>query len=160
MGSPIEEMLLDAILEHNEPSLMIGYEDGSYGPGDAFSVLAFLERQARVGSYRTDFLVTFDGESKFCLCIECDGHDWHERTKQQAAYDRSRDRELLAQGVLTVRFTGSEITHSANRCASDVIRAIMLVHEISNLIIEGWQIGHRVGLESAAERAIAPLRPL
>lgn len=41
--------------------------------------------------------------------VELDGHDFHERTKEQAARDRSRDRDLMANGYQVLRFTGSEV---------------------------------------------------
>jgi hypothetical protein len=52
--------------------------------------------------------------------IEVDGHDFHERTKEQAANDRSRDRQLLLAGWTIIRFTGSEVWHDARACAQEV----------------------------------------
>lgn len=43
------------------------------------------------------------------LAVECDGHDFHEKTKEQARRDKSRDRILISHGIHTIRFTGSEI---------------------------------------------------
>lgn len=72
----------------------------------------------KVESYRIDIIV----KSTYGLvAIECDGHDWHDRTKQQAAYDRARDRWMLQNGIATIRFTGSEIHHSADKCASEAM---------------------------------------
>ncbi len=75
-----------------------------------------------VGTYRVDLLAVLQGRGggESPLAIECDGHDFHNVTKQQAASDRSRDRELLALGLPTVRFTGSEIHHSVERCVNDI----------------------------------------
>jgi very-short-patch-repair endonuclease len=77
-----------------------------------------LYRDVRLKTYRADFLFLTDDCLPFV--IECDGHEWHERTKQQAAYDRARDRELAILGIPTLRFTGSEIVHSAERCAREI----------------------------------------
>ncbi len=69
--------------------------------------------------YRIDFcLRTKDGQVVF---IECDGHDFHERTKEQAERDRSRDRAIQAAGIPILRFTGREIW----RDAADVFGEIM-----------------------------------
>lgn len=76
-----------------------------------------LYGQVRVSSYKVDLLLEMRHSY---LAIECDGHEYHERTKQQATYDRSRDRDLLRLGIRTVRFTGSEIHHSIDRCVSDI----------------------------------------
>lgn len=54
------------------------------------------------------------------LVIECDGHNFHERTKEQAAKDRSRDRELTNLGYEVYRFTGSEIWTDPWDCADQL----------------------------------------
>ena len=54
------------------------------------------------------------------LVVECDGHEFHERTKEQAQRDKSRDREIMAAGFRTLRFTGSEIYRNAEKCALEV----------------------------------------
>jgi very-short-patch-repair endonuclease len=56
--------------------------------------------------------------------IECDGHDFHERTKEQAARDRQKDREIQASGIPVLRFTGSEIHRNLESCAEQVFQFI------------------------------------
>lgn len=56
------------------------------------------------------------------LVIECDGHEFHERTREQAARDKNRDRELLNSGYPTMRFTGSEIISSPLKCANQIMQ--------------------------------------
>ncbi len=90
------------------------YGDGSLNSVDYVDIYT----NVRVESYRIDLIVKC---SHGLIAIECDGHDWHDRTKQQAAYDRARDRWMLKNGVATLRFTGSEIFHSAEKCASEVM---------------------------------------
>lgn len=90
-------------------------------------------RQATEATYRVDLLIRlWQGSAKTgaqaVLAVECDGHNSHERTKQQAAYDRARDRELLIhRGLITVRFTGSEIHHAAERCAKEALDALLAI---------------------------------
>lgn len=47
------------------------------------------------------------------LIVEIDGHDFHDRTKEQAARDRARDRAILAQpyahNTALIRFTAAEV---------------------------------------------------
>lgn len=57
------------------------------------------------------------------IAIECDGHDFHERTPEQAQRDKSRDRFLSEQGWIVLRFTGREITRDARSCALQAINA-------------------------------------
>lgn len=74
--------------------------------------------QKIIGKYRVDFLIeTTDGP----IVIECDGHDFHEKTKEQAQNDKARDRNLQAAGFRVYRFTGSEIWKTEGKCLFDVI---------------------------------------
>ena len=41
------------------------------------------------------------------LVIEIDGHDYHERTPDQASNDNRRDRALQRQGIPSLRFTAT-----------------------------------------------------
>lgn len=73
--------------------------------------------------YRADFLIVFkphDAAAPFGIVIECDGHEFHERTKDQAQRDKSRDRDMIARGLTVMRFTGSEIYKDATAVADEV----------------------------------------
>lgn len=88
------------------------------------SLPVILAPQVCWGSYRIDLvLVAPRGEADMCcLAIECDGHNFHERTKEQAARDKSRDRALIRLGFRAVlRFTGSEIWHRNDECAEEIV---------------------------------------
>lgn len=54
------------------------------------------------------------------LVVECDGHNFHERTKEQAAKDRARDRWLTSKDYDVFRFTGSELWRNPMACAEQV----------------------------------------
>ncbi len=85
---------------------------------------AKVAAQVQIGDYRVDFLFYHTGPltlPPIYLAVECDGHDYHERTKEQAARDRKRDRDLLAMGVKVMRFTGAQIWADAGGCASAVM---------------------------------------
>lgn len=79
--------------------------------------------QVQCGPYRVDFLFVVESfsDKPFLVAVECDGHDFHERTKEQAQRDKSRDRELAAMGVQVLRYTGSEITRNARACVIEVL---------------------------------------
>ena len=71
--------------------------------------------------FRVDFiLMAMDGEFTKCAAVECDGHDFHEKTKAQAAYDKQRDRFFTRKGLPVFHYTGSEIWNDAYRCAREV----------------------------------------
>lgn len=93
-------------------------------PDDHEAVVVFM--QAPVIGYRVDFLLLAQlAEAKggpVRIVIECDGHDYHERTKEQAKRDRGMDRALQAAGFRVFRFTGSEIYRDPDRCVEEVRR--------------------------------------
>lgn len=82
--------------------------------------LAIAVPQKKILNYRVDFLVETRCGKKFV--VECDGHEFHERTKLQAARDRKRDRAFAAAGIPVLRFTGSEIWADAIGCAEVIGR--------------------------------------
>lgn len=75
-----------------------------------------IQSQVVIGEYRVDFLLLTPNGRNLCV-IECDGHDFHERTKEQAARDKSRDRDLLMAGLPVLRYTGSEVYQRPFECA-------------------------------------------
>jgi very-short-patch-repair endonuclease len=54
------------------------------------------------------------------LVVEIDGHDFHDRTKQQASYDRERDRAITLEGYRVIRFTGSDVFNDPYHCVEDI----------------------------------------
>lgn len=117
--SPIEELLFEAILMwvwvHNR---------GVVGIKGEFKKARYqISPQQEVAGYRADFVLVDTKQHVSCV-IEADGHDFHERTKEQASRDRSRDREVQALGFLILRFTGSEIWADPWKCAAIIFDAI------------------------------------
>lgn len=109
--SPIEAALASAIAE------TIAREDREM----------VLYSQVPIGPYRADFVL--EDKAGPVLVIECDGHEFHERTKDQAARDRRRDRQILDMaGLITVRFTGREIWQDAEDCAD---YCVAMAYELS-----------------------------
>jgi very-short-patch-repair endonuclease len=72
------------------------------------------------GDYRLDFAIK-DHNRRVALAIEADGHDFHDRTPEQAQRDKSRDRALMEIGFPVLRFTGREIRRDPRRCVDDVL---------------------------------------
>jgi len=106
--------------------------------------------QAVIGDYRSDFLMAYednipDFESekitkngtkipgskdvKSEILVECDGHDFHEKTKEQARRDKQRDRTLQSLGFYVFRFAGSEIYKDPITCAEEVFSQLEQVSE-------------------------------
>lgn len=49
------------------------------------------------------------------IAIECDGHEFHEKTKKQVIRDKQRDRWLNKNGYIVFRYSGSEIYNDKMR---------------------------------------------
>lgn len=87
-----------------------------------------LAQQVSIAGYRCDFVFTVRAKANDKtrrIAIECDGHSFHDRTREQASYDRRRDRKLLAAGVPTLRYTYSDITGDPTGTMAD-LRQTML----------------------------------
>lgn len=60
----------------------------------------------------------------FKLAIECDGHEFHEKTKEQVSHDNEREYDLKMQGYDVLRFSGSQIYNKPLRCAAQTLEYI------------------------------------
>lgn len=80
-----------------------------------------VQQQQELGNYRADFLFTVSAKSGETLriVVELDGHDFHERTKEQASRDKARDRWMTGQGIQVMRFSGSEVWRNPFACVSE-----------------------------------------
>ena len=58
------------------------------------------------------------------LVVECDGHDFHEKTKEQVIHDNERDYDLKSAGYDILHFSGSEIYNDPFKCAEKVLKYI------------------------------------
>lgn len=82
--------------------------------------------QVKVGRYRADFLLAAAadfGRAKV-VCVECDGHAFHQATQQQFEHDRKRDRFFNDLGFEVLRFTGRRIWHEHYRCAREAVAKV------------------------------------
>lgn len=83
----------------------------------------FIERQEEIKTpsrtYRADF-VFHDLSDDFSIVIECDGHEFHEKTKEQVKKNNERDYDLKMCGYEVIHFSGSEIFENPIKCACKV----------------------------------------
>lgn len=71
--------------------------------------------------YVADFMIFDSKNPAFLLIVECDGHEFHEKTRKQVANDNNRDYELKSAGYDVLHFSGSEIYNDPTVCAVKVI---------------------------------------
>lgn len=103
-----------------QPLIFCTQDEMEHFAGSRMLVPQFKEEGKRI-----DFLLR---DPPVEIFIECDGHDFHERTKQQAARDRRRDREVQQTGRPILRFTGSEIYADPVGCAGEVFDILGDLH--------------------------------
>lgn len=54
--------------------------------------------------------------------VECDGHEFHDKTREQAIRDRERDRFLNSNGLTILHYAGAEIRADVFKCAEEVLK--------------------------------------
>lgn len=138
--SPIEFMLFAAVVANQclslseAPELRVDVSEESEPPAPRMAVswghsggAIELLVQPCMGRTRPDFILRqrANDEVPWQIVVECDGHDFHERTKEQAARDRARDRERQSAGAIVFRFTGSEIHADPFKCSDELINEMI-----------------------------------
>lgn len=107
---------------------LVKFSEGYIG----FDLSPQYEIQCKTKTYYADFaFLTSDIEEiieiqnpDFKLVIECDGHEFHEKTKEQVAKDNEREYDLKMQGYDVLRFSGSQIYNKPFICAAQTIEYI------------------------------------
>lgn len=139
--SPIEEIFLQSWMIYASPWRIRSLEEFTTMPDkvpfnatSASWQVNFIFPQQKIESFRVDFVLgryswgrdeSVDPAQEFMrklplIVVECDGHDFHERTADQAGKDKSRDRRLTALGFRVLRFTGRELHRNIEKCMDDV----------------------------------------
>lgn len=106
--SPIEQQMMASFISHGMASA--------------------IHQQVPIGTYRVDFTLMSAGAF---IVVECDGHEFHEKTKEQVERDNKRDRYLQQEGWRVFRFSGSEIHNDADKCVDEVLNAVYDVVEFN-----------------------------
>lgn len=141
--SPIEQYFLAAMIYIVKDRYMdvVVAGESLYLEKDAISSF-YIYPQKQIGDFRVDFLLSmyeiqstpqdnpkhkesFKIKDESKLVVECDGHDFHEKTKKQASCDKKRDRTLQACGFPVFRYSGSDIYKNAIKCANECMDYLM-----------------------------------
>jgi very-short-patch-repair endonuclease len=83
--------------------------------------------QVSIAGYRVDFFAAYQNCSDRVggLIVEIDGHEFHEKTKDQVSRDKSRERALQAEGYRVFRYSGSDVWRSPFECADEVLQTLI-----------------------------------
>lgn len=124
-GSPIEELFFYGLVfaawrEGMDVEIETPHSQSVRLSIDHNYELLRVTPQAKVDNYRVDFriearfgpLVGTNDIASAVVAVELDGHDFHEKTKQQVRRDKQRERHIAGTGLPVVRFAGSEVFES------------------------------------------------
>lgn len=103
--SPIEQLFMVAINLVAEVNLVSISVAGAFN--DVTDDLLIIP-QWKAGKYRADFALRRHPVDRI-VCVELDGHEFHDRDERQRRYEKTRDRFFTAAGYSVLHFTGSEI---------------------------------------------------
>ena len=86
----------------------------------------YIDFEFKADDYLTQLLL---GEKiknyNFKLAIECDGYEFHQKTKEQVQKDNEREYDLKMAGYEVLRFSGTQIYNNPLKCAEDTYNYIM-----------------------------------
>ena len=120
--SPIEQLLSMALESLNIKNIF------KFNPFiDIIEIEKQKEIQCGKKKYRVDFFipVIYKNQENKCFIVECDGHDFHQKTKEQVERDNTRMRDLQKEGYEIIKFSGTEIWHRPYKCASEILNIIL-----------------------------------
>lgn len=128
--SPIEQIFITAfdlyLLINNKENISL-FSQAPITVGEKRYVADFLFE-------RDEFVNKFNIDRK--IIIECDGHQFHQKTKEQVQYDNEREYDLKMAGYEILRFSGSQIYNKPLKCAEDTYNYIFKGTEEDN---KKWQ---------------------
>lgn len=120
--SPIEQLLALELEELRLESI------NKFNPYiDVLGIEKQEEIETKRNKYRVDFLIPvyYKNQGGINFVIECDGHEFHQKTKKQVEADNKRQRDLQEEGYEIIRFSGTEIYHKPYQCAVTVKNIIL-----------------------------------
>lgn len=127
-----------------EKIFSVCYEIMIYSIGFPECELIYLHPQEEITvagkKYYADFLIDTERvggikhDNPLRLIIECDGHEFHEKTKEQVIQRNERDLALKMAGYDILHFSGSEIYRNPYECAIQTIEYALL--KIGNYEVE------------------------
>ncbi|KJR97976.1 MAG: hypothetical protein VR68_11775 [Peptococcaceae bacterium BRH_c4a] len=113
--SPIEQLMMLAIRSQKGKYLALT-DDGE--------IIVRQQEEIKINKekFRVDFLIQARvGKRRHKIIVECDGHIFHEKTREQAMKDKRRARLLTLEGYIVLHYTGSEIWGNPFGCAREVL---------------------------------------
>lgn len=133
IASPIEQLFFIAIhlvAEFNFVEIgVVGTVVKTAKFNDESDALLIIP-QWQAGKYRADFALRQHPNDKI-VCVELDGHEFHDRNERQRRYEKARDRFFTASGYSVLHFTGAEVVRDPCACALEAFNLATGLKEVS-----------------------------
>lgn len=117
--SPIEQIFITAFELYikflNKENIFLFSQHPIKIDNKKYVVDFYFEEDPNVNPFNTDKKII----------IECDGHQFHQKTKEQVKKDNEREYDLKMAGYEIIRFSGSQIYNEPFKCAEDAYNYIM-----------------------------------
>lgn len=121
--SPLEGRFLISLLKKNFYDPIIGRTFKLRGY--ELNISPQYEVDCGKNKYYPDFCLSIDNtnyDKTFSkIFVEIDGHNFHEKTKEQVTHDKIRERRLIEHCDGVVRFSGSEVYDDPDECADEAL---------------------------------------
>jgi len=103
-----------------------GFNTTKGSPQRLGDLLQQHEVRTSAGTFRLDYAVVRTvGRRRVRVAVELDGHEFHQKTKEQVERDHRRSRALAKAGWTVLRYAGSEVWRDAGACALDVAGVVI-----------------------------------
>lgn len=121
--SPIEQILYFALEiylfemegRNNNPRPWFSFQEPIKTNGKTYYADFYFD-----SDYPDDGYCKYRGKEHLKLVVECDGHDFHEKTKEQVRHNNERNYNLEMEGYSVLHFSGSQIFDDPLKCAEEI----------------------------------------
>lgn len=117
--SPIEQIFITAfelyIMFNKKKDIFLFSQKEIIANGKKYVVDFYFEEDENVNKFNTDKKII----------IECDGYEFHQKTKEQVQKDNEREYNLKMEGYEILRFSGTQIYNNPFKCAEDTYNYII-----------------------------------
>ena len=117
--SPIEQIFITAfelyIMFNKKKDIVLFSQKEIKANEKKYIVDFYFEEDEYVNKFNTDKKII----------IECDGYEFHQKTKEQVQKDNEREYNLKMAGYEILRFSGTQIYNNPFKCAEDTYNYII-----------------------------------
>lgn len=95
---------------------------------DDYWIIPQFKNASITGYYKVDFMI-LGPDNHPLIAIEINGHNFHEKTKEQVRKDKERERFITKNVTKFLRFSGSEVFKNPSKAVNEVLSLIDKIKE-------------------------------